>query len=135
MDLDSLNKELIFTFGPSGCKFVPAARITLTYNILGVVNPVLYYIKPNGQYVRQTPDYIDIKQQLAAPQRTDCRRLRSARTARTKHSNSIKFLYREEILRQRFIIINTRDFQRGAKFEQSNLACTTLPGMPKHAAN
>ncbi len=64
VDLDSLNKELIFTFGPSGCKFVPAARITLTYNILGVVNPVLYYIKPNGQYVRQTPDYIDIKHQF-----------------------------------------------------------------------
>jgi len=53
-------KELVFTFGPSGCQFSPAAEIWFDWTELRTTNPKLYYIESNGNYVEQTADYIDI---------------------------------------------------------------------------
>jgi len=59
---DSVNNELIFTFGPSGCKFGSGARVFLNYADLGIDKALLYYIDENGNYILQSPDYIDYEQ-------------------------------------------------------------------------
>ena len=61
VDKDPVKNELIFTFGPSGCQFSPAAEVWFVYKDLGVTAPVLYYIDANGNYIPQTPDYIDFR--------------------------------------------------------------------------
>ena len=60
VDYDQVNNELIFEFGPHGCQFSPAARVKLDYNPLGINIATLYYIDENGNYIEQTPDYINI---------------------------------------------------------------------------
>jgi len=52
--------ELIFTLGPAGCTFNPAAKIYLSYDQLNIDAPVLYYIDNNGNYIEQEPDEIDL---------------------------------------------------------------------------
>jgi len=59
---DSVKNELIFTFGPSGCQFGSGARIFLDYRDLGMDRALLYYIDENGNYILQSPDYIDYEQ-------------------------------------------------------------------------
>ena len=61
IDKDIVNNELIFTFGPHGLKFSPAARVILDYSDLGIDIPKLYYIDDNGNYNLQQPDDIDVK--------------------------------------------------------------------------
>ena len=51
--------ELIFTLGPTGCTFIPAAKIYLSYDQLNIEVPVLYYIDNDGNYIEQEPDDID----------------------------------------------------------------------------
>ena len=41
---DTVNNELTFTFGPSGCQFGSGARIFLDYKDLGIDKALLYYI-------------------------------------------------------------------------------------------
>ena len=60
VDYDQVKNELIFEFGPHGCQFSPAARVKLDYNPLGINIATLYYIDENGNYIEQTPDYINI---------------------------------------------------------------------------
>jgi hypothetical protein len=49
------DQELIFTFGPSGCEFSPAAEIWLNWEDLGFDDVKLYYIQGN-KYIEQEPD-------------------------------------------------------------------------------
>lgn len=55
---DELTNELVFSFGPSGCHFNPAARLRLDYSDLNIDTPGLFYIDQDN-YVEQTPDHID----------------------------------------------------------------------------
>jgi len=59
IEMDTLNNELIFTFGPCGSGFTPAADIFMKYGDLGNGNPTLYYIDANGNYIEQEPHSID----------------------------------------------------------------------------
>ena len=64
---DLSTNEMIFTFGPGGCKFSPSARIKLDYRLLsdeGDGIPSLYYINKGGQYELQEPDHIDFKKKF-----------------------------------------------------------------------
>ncbi len=54
------NNESVFEFGPSGCKFEPAATIWFHY---AGSNPTLYYINDDGTYVEQQPDEVDPERQ------------------------------------------------------------------------
>ena len=58
MNVELVNGELIFTFGPHGCQFDPPAELRIDYSDLGVELPDLYYIE-NGEYIKQAPDHID----------------------------------------------------------------------------
>lgn len=60
VDYNKDKNELIYTFGPHGCKFNPQAQVKLDYRTLGVDIPVLYYIDDNGNYIKQTPENIEI---------------------------------------------------------------------------
>ena len=60
IEYDQINNELIFEFRPHGCRFNPGAQVKLDYNPLGIDVACLYYIDENGNYIQQTPDYIDI---------------------------------------------------------------------------
>ena len=63
IDYDIVNDELIFTFGPSGCQFNPAAALWLKYeDLVGNGVPNLYYIDDNGNYVLQVPDEVNTQQ-------------------------------------------------------------------------
>lgn len=53
--------ELVFTFGPSGCQFSPAAEVTFDWTDLEGSTVNLYYIDENGNYILQSPDNIDFK--------------------------------------------------------------------------
>ncbi|MGH1362089.1 MAG: hypothetical protein ACRBF0_00940 [Calditrichia bacterium] len=63
-DLDTVNNELLFEFGPHGCQFSPAAKVYLNYADLGIEIPTLYYIDDNGNYIEQIPDDIDVTNKL-----------------------------------------------------------------------
>ncbi len=58
MNVELVNDELIFTFGPHGSQFDPPAWLRIDYGDLGVELPALYYIE-NGEYVEQAPDHVD----------------------------------------------------------------------------
>ena len=60
MNVELVNGELIFTFGPHGCQFDPPAELRIDYGDLGVELPTLYYVE-NGEYVKQAPDHVDTK--------------------------------------------------------------------------
>ena len=60
MNVELVNDELIFTFGPHGCQFDPPAELRIDYSDLGVELPTLYYVE-NGEYVKQAPDHIDTR--------------------------------------------------------------------------
>jgi len=60
MNVELVNNELIFTFGPHGCQFDPPAELRIDYGDLGVKRPTLYYVE-NGEYVEQAPDHLDTK--------------------------------------------------------------------------
>ena len=63
IDYDVVNDELVFTFGPSGCQFQPAAELWLKYDALvGSGVPNLYYIDDLGNYVPQVPDEVNTVQ-------------------------------------------------------------------------
>jgi hypothetical protein len=57
---DSVKNQLIFSFGPSGCQFDPPAAVVFDYTDLGFELATLYYIDENGNYIPQSPDYINI---------------------------------------------------------------------------
>lgn len=61
VDKDLSTGELIYTFGPSGCSFSPSALVVFDYTALNTNNPVLYYIQEDGDYIQQSPNYIDVK--------------------------------------------------------------------------
>ncbi len=62
VEKDEVKNELIFTFGPSGCQFSPAAEVTFDWKDLGLEStPNLYYIDENGNYILQTPDNVDVQ--------------------------------------------------------------------------
>lgn len=63
VDKDTVTNELIFTFGPHGSQFSPAARIILDWSDLGIEVPTLYYIDENGNYIEQIPEHIDVRGQ------------------------------------------------------------------------
>ena len=58
MNVELVNGELIFTFGPHGCQFNPAAKLRIDYGDFEVELPGLYYLE-NGEYVEQAPDHVD----------------------------------------------------------------------------
>ncbi len=60
MNVELVNGELIFRFGPHGCQFDPPAELRIDYSDLGVKLPALYYVE-NGEYVEQAPDHVDTK--------------------------------------------------------------------------
>lgn len=60
VDYDEDSGEMIFTFGPSGCQFSPAATIKLDYSVLGIDIPTLYYIDENGNYIEQPIEDINV---------------------------------------------------------------------------
>ena len=49
------SNELVFSFGPSGCQFSPAAQVKLSWKDLDIEMPTLYYIDNNGEYIEQQP--------------------------------------------------------------------------------
>ena len=62
IEMDTLNNELLFSFGPSGCQFDPPADLWMKYGDLGNGNPTLYYIDANGNYIEQQPYSISQQQ-------------------------------------------------------------------------
>ena len=56
---DTVQNELIFDFGPAGCRFNSPAKVFLDWSDLGVEHAKLYYIDEDGNYIEQTPDDID----------------------------------------------------------------------------
>jgi hypothetical protein len=58
-DKDPITGELIYSFGPSGCHFEPAAILWLDYSDLGTENATLYYLDEEGNRVEHLPDNID----------------------------------------------------------------------------
>ena len=61
VEIDEANNELIFTFGPSGCSFSPAAEVEFDWTDLGFESANLYYIDNNGNYIPQTPASVSIR--------------------------------------------------------------------------
>ena len=62
VEKDEVKNELIFTFGPSGSQFSPAAKVTFDWTDLGLESaPNLYYIDENGNYIPQAPDNVDVQ--------------------------------------------------------------------------
>ena len=61
VEKDKFRTELTFTFGPSGASFDPPAEVTFNWKDLHSSNATLYYIDDNGDYIPQTPDYVDIQ--------------------------------------------------------------------------
>ena len=61
VEMDSSNNELVFTFGPSGSQFSPAAEIWFDYSDLGSTMATLYYIDSNGNHIPQQPDDVDLQ--------------------------------------------------------------------------
>ena len=59
MQAEKVDKELVFTFGPSGCQFSPPVELRLDWSDLGDSVPKLYYIDEKGSYIEQKPDHID----------------------------------------------------------------------------
>ncbi len=60
IDKDEVDQKLIFTFGPSGTSFNPAAKVFMNYKNLNIENPKLYYINEEGNYIPQLPDDVDV---------------------------------------------------------------------------
>jgi len=58
-DYDSINQEIVFTFGPHGSQFSPAAEIKLDWSELNTDAPILYYIDESGNYIQQQPAQVD----------------------------------------------------------------------------
>ena len=58
MEYNSTDNELIFTFGPHGCKFSPNAKLRLDYKALGVDVADLYYIEDDGSRTLQAPEQV-----------------------------------------------------------------------------
>ena len=58
-DKDPVTGELIYSFGPSGCDFEPAAILWLDYSDLGTEEATLYYLDDEGNRVEHLPDEID----------------------------------------------------------------------------
>jgi hypothetical protein len=54
-------KEIEFTFGTSGCHFEPAATVWLCWEELGLEQADLYYIDDDGNYIKQLPEDVDVK--------------------------------------------------------------------------
>jgi hypothetical protein len=61
VEKDTINNELLFTFGESGCQFNPAAEVVFDYTDLGISAAQLYYIDDNGNYVPQSPASVNTK--------------------------------------------------------------------------
>ena len=64
VDYDESLQELVFTFGPSRTQFMPRARIKLDYKLLNVEKADLFYIDAQGNYISQTPDYVNPKKKF-----------------------------------------------------------------------
>lgn len=61
VEKDEAQNSLIFTFGPSGCHFIPSAEVWLNWTDLGTSTAILYYIDENGNYIKQQPDDVDLQ--------------------------------------------------------------------------
>ena len=59
VEKDLLNGQLIYTFGPSGCSFEPAAEIWISWKELDTQMADLFYIDEANQYIEQNPEDID----------------------------------------------------------------------------
>lgn len=64
VDMNDATGELIFDFGPSGCRFDPKMELVFSWKDLGSGTPTLYYIDDNGNYIEQQPENIDFINQL-----------------------------------------------------------------------
>jgi hypothetical protein len=61
---DERNNELLFSFGPSGCQFSPAAEVKLSWKDLNIdTAPTLYYLESKRKRIEQLPDEIDLRGQ------------------------------------------------------------------------
>jgi hypothetical protein len=61
VDYDTAKNELLFTFGPHGCRFSQPARVVMDYAKLGIDVVCLYYIDEDGTYIPQPPVTFDKK--------------------------------------------------------------------------
>jgi len=60
VEKDTLNNELIYTFGPHGSQFSIPASLWISWADLGSANANLYYIDDNGNYIPQPYDGINL---------------------------------------------------------------------------
>lgn len=62
-EFDETTGELTYTFGPSGCKFDPPAKVKLDYSKLniGLDIPQLFLIDKDGNYLEEYPENVDIQ--------------------------------------------------------------------------
>jgi hypothetical protein len=58
---EKIGNELQFSFGPSGCRFEPAATVELSWKDLDIDVPRLYYIDSDDSYIEQQPADIDVQ--------------------------------------------------------------------------
>jgi len=57
--MDSINKELNFTFGPHGCEFKIPATLCLSWKQLNCNRATLYYLDESGNRKERLPDQVD----------------------------------------------------------------------------
>jgi len=58
---DTLNGEMIYSFGPSGCQFDPPLKVVMNYkDLIGNGDAKLFYIAENGEYIEQQPNEADL---------------------------------------------------------------------------
>ena len=60
VEMDSLRRELVYSFGPSGCTFDPPAKLWIDWSDLGSDKATLFYLKNDGTREVQLPDQIDV---------------------------------------------------------------------------
>jgi len=60
VEKDTINNQLIFTFGTAGCQFNPPAEVVFDFSDLGFDLAALYYIDENGDYIPQSAESINI---------------------------------------------------------------------------
>jgi hypothetical protein len=64
IDISPDGNELVFTFGPSGCKFSPAARVIMDYSdlVFGESDsaPDLFLVDEQGNYIAEDPQNYEV---------------------------------------------------------------------------
>ena len=60
VEMDPVNRELIYSFSPAGCAFDPPAKMWLDWSDLGSASATLFYLNEDGTRTEQSPDQIDV---------------------------------------------------------------------------